>query len=63
MGAPVLFDLPTSNVGIDDDTAGDYILGWLKDAEIDYTGDGKIVMRITFEYGLWRATLYPTWVT
>ncbi len=61
MGAPVLFDIPASNVGIIADTAAAYELGWLKDAELDYTGDGKLIMRVTFEYGLWRKSLNPTW--
>lgn len=60
VGDTVLFDIPTENVGIRDETTGDgYHLGWLKDCTLDYTGDGKILMSITFEYGLWRASLYP----
>ena len=55
---PVLFSIPSSNIGIDEDDAGDYELGWFKDVEIDYTGDGKIMMKISFEFGLWRDSLY-----
>jgi hypothetical protein len=56
IGAPVIFTIPTGNVGV---TNGDgFTAGWMKDAQIRSTGDGKVQIVLAAEYGLWANDLY-----
>ncbi len=56
VGAPVLWSIPTGNVGVE--AGGDYIEGWFMDARAGYSGDGKIQMTIRGEFGIWENSLY-----
>ncbi len=53
IGAPILFYIPTGNVGIVGD-GGNYTAGWMKDARVSMTGDGKAQIVLIAEYGLWE---------
>lgn len=56
IGAPVIFTIPTGNVGVT--SSGDYTAGWMKDAQVRNTGDGKVQVVLSAEYGLWANDLY-----
>ena len=56
LGAPVLFSIPTGNVGVRESSG--WTAGWLVDAEVDYTSDGKLSLMIKGDFGLYRNSLY-----
>jgi hypothetical protein len=56
IGAPILFDIPTGNVGVL--TGGEYTAGWKKGGRFTYVSDGKVQLVLTARYGLWANDLY-----
>lgn len=58
IGAPILFTIPTGNVGISEDDEGLFTPGWLKDGSVDWQADGKAELILTAEFGLWANDAY-----
>lgn len=58
IGAPILFNIPTGNVGVEDPASGLFTAGWLKGAQATNSSDGKIQIVLTAEYGLWATQAY-----
>lgn len=58
LGAPVLWDVPTGNVGVDEDDYGMFTAGWLKTCSAGFTADGQVQLVIRGEFGLWAQDLY-----
>jgi hypothetical protein len=59
MGTPILFSIPTGNVGIAaGGSAPQFYAGWLKTGRVSLQSDGKIQLVLKGEYGLWAGNLY-----
>lgn len=56
MGAPILFSVPTGNVGVRESDG--WTAGWRKLASTEITSEGKVNLVITGTFGLWRNSLY-----
>lgn len=56
IGAPVLFTIPTGNVGIITGTS--HTAGWKKGGRFTFISDGKVQLVLTARYGLWANDLY-----
>lgn len=58
IGAPILFSIPTGNVGVESSGVSPFTAGWMKGAQLTYVSDGRIQMILTAEYGLWANDVY-----
>lgn len=56
IGAPILFSIPTGNVGVTTGTG--YTAGWKKGGRFSFVSDGKVQLILTARYGLWSNDLY-----
>lgn len=57
IGAPLLFRIPTGNVGISSDNSTGFTAGWMKTGKVT-SSNGQSQITLRAEYGLWENELY-----
>lgn len=58
IGVPMLFRVPTGNIGISAGDASIFRAGWMKTGQVSSASDGMSQITLRAEYGLWAIRAY-----